>query len=118
MFVNGTSLLREEYSIGMDGVRPELVRDCPEIFRENSGKIPGDFVHKKRSLFFKKLQNVKSARRIIVLFMEICVSLSYPHSPNAFSAIGAAQQVIASPIAVNRLLRRSYTADLERPTRL
>ena len=46
VFVNGISLLREEHIIGMDGVRPELVRDCPEKFRENSGKIPGDFVHK------------------------------------------------------------------------
>lgn len=53
---NGISLLREEHSIERDGVCPELFRESPGIFRENSGKIPGEF-HKKRSLFFKKLQN-------------------------------------------------------------
>ena len=39
--INGISLLREEHSIERTFVRPEFVRECPEIVRKKSRKSPG-----------------------------------------------------------------------------
>ena len=46
--INGVSLLREEHSIERTFVRPEFVRERPEIVQKKSRKSPGKVQKKSR----------------------------------------------------------------------
>ena len=46
--INGVFLLREEHSISREGVRPEFVRERPEIVQKKSRKSPGKVQKKSR----------------------------------------------------------------------